>query len=146
MVDQDGKQRAWSKVNRRDLVINKTGLKGVHCKGIHIKKEGPTRQSYGESSCTFSGKPAHGGPSLKRLYTNAHHTGSVPLQSYDVIGTMERWWDSSHDWHAALSGYGLFRKDSLGRQGGGDVRAAGLCLEMGDEASGKARARYTYPR
>lgn len=67
------------------------------------------------------------------------------LQSYGVTGTAERWWDSSHDWHVALGGYGLFRKDKVGRQGGGDVRAAELCLEMGDEASGKARAGCIYP-
>lgn len=67
------------------------------------------------------------------------------LQSYGVTGTTERWWDSSHDWLAALGGYGLFRKDNLEEQGGEDVRAAGLCLEMGDEASGKARTGYTNP-
>lgn len=62
----------------------------------------------------------------------------APLQSYDIIGTMERWWGSSHDWHAALGGYRLFGKERLGRQAGGDVRAAGLCLDMGEEASGEA--------
>lgn len=75
VVDQDGKQRVWGKVNRRELVINKTGLKGVHPKGIHIKKEGPTRLTYGKSSLTLSGKRAHRGPSLKCLYTNAHCIG-----------------------------------------------------------------------
>lgn len=73
VVDQDGKQRAQGKVSRRELVINKTELKGVCPKGIHVKKEGPTRQSYGESSHTLSGKPARRGPSLKCTYTR--HTG-----------------------------------------------------------------------
>lgn len=57
VLDQDGKQKVWGKMNRRELVIKKTGLKGVPLKGVHIEKEGPNRQSYGERSGTLSGKP-----------------------------------------------------------------------------------------
>lgn len=70
LLGQDGKQKAQGKVKRRELVINKTGLKNVCNKIIHVKKEGPTRQSYGESPHTLSGTTAHGGPSLKHLYAN----------------------------------------------------------------------------
>lgn len=35
----------------------------------------------------------------------------VQLQGYELIGVMERWWDSSYDWSAAVDGYRLFRKE-----------------------------------
>jgi len=41
------------------------------------------------------------------------------LRSYDIIGIMEAWWDSSHDWTIDVGEYRLFRKDRQGRRGGG---------------------------
>jgi len=42
----------------------------------------------------------------------------VSLQGYNFTGIMETWWDILHDWNAVTEEYRLFRKDSLGRQGG----------------------------
>lgn len=42
----------------------------------------------------------------------------VQLQDYN-LRIMESWWGDSHDWSAAMRGYGLFRKDRPRRQGGG---------------------------
>ena len=39
----------------------------------------------------------------------------VQLQGYDLVGIMETWWDGSRDRSVAMEGYGLFRKDGLGR-------------------------------
>jgi len=43
----------------------------------------------------------------------------VRLQGHDLIAITEIWWDSSHDWHAVMEGYKLFRKDRPTRQSGG---------------------------
>lgn len=43
----------------------------------------------------------------------------VQLQGYSPAGITEIWWDGSHDWRVAMEGYELFRKDRMGRQGGG---------------------------
>lgn len=50
--------RLQGDVNRRDLVINKTGLKGTYFKYMHINKEVLTGQHYVEHSHMFSGKSA----------------------------------------------------------------------------------------
>ena len=42
----------------------------------------------------------------------------VRSQGYNLITITETWWDSSHDWHAAMDGYTHFRKDSPTRRGG----------------------------
>lgn len=36
------------------------------------------------------------------------------LQGYDFVGIVETWY-GSHGWSVALEGYGLFRKDRVGR-------------------------------
>ncbi|PKU38944.1 rna-directed dna polymerase from mobile element jockey-like [Limosa lapponica baueri] len=41
------------------------------------------------------------------------------LQGYDLTGITETWWDGSYDWSVRMEGYRLFRKDRLGRWGGG---------------------------
>ncbi|PKU32130.1 dtw domain-containing protein 2 [Limosa lapponica baueri] len=41
------------------------------------------------------------------------------LQGYDLFGITEMWWDGSYDWNVGMEGYRLFRKDRLGRRGGG---------------------------
>ncbi|GAB0204540.1 hypothetical protein GRJ2_002919600 [Grus japonensis] len=43
------------------------------------------------------------------------------LQGYDLISVTEMWWDGSYDGSLGMEGYGLFRKDRQGRQGGGGV-------------------------
>lgn len=68
------------------------------------------QQTCEESSHALSGESAHLGASLKYLYTNAHSLENkqeelevgVKLQDYDLIGIMEMWWDSSHNWNAAM--------------------------------------------
>lgn len=42
--NQDGKQRVGQNVNRKDLVINNTGLKGALFKHIHVTERVPTGQ------------------------------------------------------------------------------------------------------
>ncbi|PKU44374.1 mitochondrial fission process protein 1 [Limosa lapponica baueri] len=41
------------------------------------------------------------------------------LQGYGLIGITETWWDGSYDCSVGMEGYSLFRKDRLGRRGGG---------------------------
>ncbi|KAJ7411268.1 adaptin ear-binding coat-associated protein 1 [Pitangus sulphuratus] len=61
------------------------------------------------------------------MYTNARSMGNkqeeleaiVQQESYDVVAIIEKWWDDSHDWSAAMDGYKLFRRDRQGRRGGG---------------------------
>ena len=52
-MDQVGKLWMQGYVDKRDLVNNKTGLKGPHPKWMQINKEMPTRQHGGESSHPF---------------------------------------------------------------------------------------------
>lgn len=42
----------------------------------------------------------------------------VQLKGYNRTGIMETWWDILHYWQAVTEEYGLFRTESLGRQGG----------------------------
>jgi len=35
----------------------------------------------------------------------------IQEDGYDLVAITETWWDSSHDWHAVMDGYRLFRKD-----------------------------------
>ena len=57
-------------------------------------------------------------------------------QGHDIIAIPETWCDSSHDWHAVMDGYRLFRKDRPTRRGGGvalyvkeQLECIELCLE-----------------
>jgi len=79
---------------------------------------------------------------LKCVYTNARSMGNkqeeleaIILQdSYDMVAITEMWWDNSHDWHAVMDGYRLFRKDRPTRGGGGValyVREQLECIELG---------------
>jgi len=64
---------------------------------------------------------------LKCISTNASSTGNkqeeleaiVQQDSYHLVAITETSWDSSHDWHAVMDGYRLFRKDRPTRRGGG---------------------------
>ena len=64
---------------------------------------------------------------LKCLYTNARSLGNkqdeletvMCLENYDLVAITETWWDDSHNWNTTIEGYRLFRRDRLGRKGGG---------------------------
>ena len=64
---------------------------------------------------------------LRYLYTNAHSMGNkqeeleatVCSESYDIVAITETWWNDSHSWNAVMEGYWLFKRDRLGRKGGG---------------------------
>ncbi|KAK4806621.1 hypothetical protein QYF61_013876 [Mycteria americana] len=45
---------------------------------------------------------------------------------YDLVGITETWWDGSHDSSVAMEGQRLFRKNRLGRGGGG---GGALCVK-----------------
>ena len=57
---------------------------------------------------------------LKCVYTNARSTGNkqeeleaiIQQDGYDLVAITETWWDNSHDWHAVIDGYRLFRKEA----------------------------------
>jgi len=59
---------------------------------------------------------------LKDIYTIARSMGNkqeeleanVQQDGYDLVAITEKWWDSSHDWHAVMDGYTLFRKGQQG--------------------------------
>jgi len=63
---------------------------------------------------------------LKCVYTNAHSMDNkqeeleaiVQQDSYALVAITETWRHSSHDWHAVMDGYRLFRKDRPTRRGG----------------------------
>ena len=64
---------------------------------------------------------------LRCLYTNARSMGNkqeeleaiVCSESYDIVAITETWWNDSHSWSAVMEGYQLFKRDRLGRKGGG---------------------------
>ena len=43
----------------------------------------------------------------------------VCSESYDIVAIMETWWNNSHSWSEVMEGYWLFKRDRLGREGGG---------------------------
>jgi len=78
---------------------------------------------------------------IKCVYTNACSMGNkqeeleaiVQQDSYDVVAITEMWWDNSHDWHAVMDGYRLFRKDRSTRRSGGValyVKEKLECIEL----------------
>jgi len=78
---------------------------------------------------------------LKCVYTNARSIGNkqeeleaiIQQDGYDLVAITEAWWDNSHDWHAVMNGYRLFRKDRPTRRGGGValyVREQLECIEL----------------
>jgi len=78
---------------------------------------------------------------LKCVYTNARSMGNkqeelaaiAQQDGYDLVAITETWWDSSHDWHAAMDGYRLFRKDRPTRRAGGValyLREQLECIEL----------------
>jgi len=58
----------------------------------------------------------------------------IQQDGYDLVAITETWWDHSHDWHAVMDGYRLFRKDRPTRRGGGVslyVKEQLECIELG---------------
>ena len=59
---------------------------------------------------------------LKCVYTDARSMGNkqeelevtVQQDGYNLVAVTETWWDNSHDWHAVMDGYRLFK---TGQQG-----------------------------
>jgi len=90
---------------------------------------------------------------LKCVYTNARSMGNkqeeleaiIPQDDYDFVAITEMWWDNSHDWHAVMDGYRLFRKDRPTRRGGGValyVREQVECIELGLGADERAESLW----
>ena len=80
-------------------------------------------------------------PQLKCVYTNARSMDNkqeeleaiIQQDGYDLVAITETWWDNSHDWHAVMDGYRLFRKDRPTRRGGGValyLREQQECIEL----------------
>lgn len=67
----------------------------------------------GQSLTLFLGKQCDWGGSLKYLYTKTCSIANkqedlevcVQLKDCSLIGVTEMWWDSPHNWSAALEGY-----------------------------------------
>ena len=66
-------------------------------------------------------------------------------------GHRKTWWDSSHDWGAAVNGHGLFGKDRPRRQGEGvahylreQQECTELCLGIGGETAGSLSVRIRW--
>ena len=64
---------------------------------------------------------------LKCLYTNARSMGNKQEEltllladtSPDIVKITETWWDETHDWAVNVKGYRLYRRDRIGKRGGG---------------------------
>jgi len=41
----------------------------------------------------------------------------MQMENYDIVATMEVWWDDSHSWECC--DYQLFKRDRQGRKGSG---------------------------
>lgn len=41
------------------------------------------------------------------------------LENYDLVAIMETWWNYSQNQNTTVEGYQLFRRERLGRKGGG---------------------------
>ena len=71
---------------------------------------------------------------LKRSNKQEELEAIIQQDGYDLVAITEMWWDNSHDWHAVIDGYRLFRKDRPTRRGGGVtlyVREQLECTELG---------------
>ncbi|KAK4808554.1 hypothetical protein QYF61_009857 [Mycteria americana] len=94
---------------------------------IGAKRETPVKYLKGIEACS-SEKVTQPTAQLKCLYTNARSMGNkqeleatLLLESFDLVAITETLWDESCDWHVAINGYRLFRRDRRGRSGGGVV-------------------------
>lgn len=60
----------------------------------------------------------------------------VQQENYNVIAIIETRCDDSHNWSGALNSYKLFKRDRLGRRGGGValcLKECFDCLELDDD-------------
>ncbi|KAJ7413330.1 hypothetical protein WISP_91339 [Willisornis vidua] len=108
--------------NRKAHLINRANQRGFK---LDLKGEGI-------ETGLFKDQPKDGKPELrvqsaahlKCMYTNACSMGNkqkeleaiVQQESFDVVAITETWWDDSHHWSAAMSGYKLVRKDRQGKE------------------------------
>uniref|UniRef100_A0A8B9C3Y3 Reverse transcriptase domain-containing protein n=1 Tax=Anser brachyrhynchus TaxID=132585 RepID=A0A8B9C3Y3_9AVES len=91
---------------------------------------------------------------LKCIYTNARSMGNkqdeleaiVQREGYDLVAIMETWWDHSHDWSAAMSGYRLFRRDRQHRRGGGVALYIRECLDVEELEAGNDKVESLWVR
>ncbi|KAK4825362.1 hypothetical protein QYF61_026881 [Mycteria americana] len=87
-------------------------------------RETPVKYLKGIKGCS-SKKVTRPTAQLKFLYANACNMGNkqeeleatLLLESHDLAGITETWWDESHDWSVAINGYRLFRRDRPRDQG-----------------------------
>ena len=86
--------------------------------------------------------PAALGNKLEELET------CVQLQGYQLVGTMEMWWDGSHDQSAATEGYRLFRKEltwgwvRIKEETGQGGIVVGVCCRLPDQEEQVAEDLY----
>ena len=91
---------------------------------------------------------------LKCIYTNARSMGNkqeeleaiVQREGYDLVAITETWWDHSHDWSAAMSGYRLFRRDRQHRRGGGVALYIRESLDVGELEAGNDKVESLWVR
>lgn len=146
IVGQDYKPTGQSNVDKRDLVINKTGLKGDHLKHMHRNKKVLTGKL---TSILWNQQDWD--TSLTCLYTNACSSENkweeleawLYLQGYNLIMITKMQQDGSHSWSTTKDRYRFFGED---RPGQGRERVASyerqwwermeLCLGMDNEPAG----------
>uniref|UniRef100_A0A8B9CU89 Reverse transcriptase domain-containing protein n=1 Tax=Anser brachyrhynchus TaxID=132585 RepID=A0A8B9CU89_9AVES len=91
---------------------------------------------------------------LKCIYTNARSMGNkqeeldaiVQREGYDLVAITETWWDHSHDWSAAMSGYRLFRRDRQHRRGGGVALYIRECFDVEELEAGNDKVESLWVR
>ena len=64
VINKVDKHKVWNDVNEVEHKINKTGFKFGHLKYLHVSKEVPTRQHYGETPHRPFRENQHAGVSL----------------------------------------------------------------------------------
>lgn len=79
-----------------------------------------------ELGCSISELGLRAIPQMKCICINAHSMGKkqelkaiVRQENCDMVTITEMWYDYSCNWSAAMEGYKLFRRESLGRSGSG---------------------------
>jgi len=93
---------------------------------VGANKEDSVKHPKGNKGCS-SVKVTLPTAQMKCLYMNTNSMGNkqeeleatMLLGSYDLTVLIETWWDESHDWSVAISGYRLFRRDRWGKTGEG---------------------------
>ena len=60
---------------------------------------------------------------------------------HDLVVITETWWDSSREWNAVMEGYVPFRRNRLGKRGGGVVLYVREQLECSQLQLGKGNGQ-----